>query len=147
MRGCIRLRHHVPATALVRPVFPRAPSLGRIRTIAGIARVDRFQDLLRRDTINDAVTRRWIHQLPVRSNVEMVITLTPLSIFAGLVATHGEPYDYDTHVPLIFYGPWFTPGRYSDFVRTVDLAPTLAEIAGVKPGERIDGVVLRRALK
>jgi len=32
-------------------------------------------------------------------------------------------------------------------VRTVDIAPTLAEIAGVKPSERIDGVVLRRAIK
>jgi arylsulfatase A-like enzyme len=32
-------------------------------------------------------------------------------------------------------------------VRTVDLAPTLAEIAGVKPDAKIDGVVLRRALK
>jgi arylsulfatase A-like enzyme len=119
----------------------------QLRTLPGIARVDRFQDLLRGDTINDAVTRRWVHQLPATSNTEMVITLTPLSIFAGLVATHGAPYDYDTHVPLIFYGTWFTPGRYSDFVRTVDLAPTLAQIAGVKPGERIDGVVLRRALK
>jgi arylsulfatase A-like enzyme len=37
--------------------------------------------------------------------------------------------------------------RYPEFVRTVDLAPTLAEIAGVKPGQKIDGVVLRRALK
>ncbi|HEY3133054.1 MAG TPA: alkaline phosphatase family protein [Gemmatimonadaceae bacterium] len=119
----------------------------QLRTLPGIARVDRFQDLLRGDTINDAVTRRWVHQLPATSNTEMVITLTPLSIFAGLVATHGAPYDYDTHVPLIFYGTWFTPGRYSDFVRTVDLAPTLAQIAGVKPGERIDGLVLRRALK
>ena len=119
----------------------------QVRTLPGIARVDRFQDLLRGDTINDEVTRRWIHQLPAASNVEMVITLTPLSIFGGLVATHGAPYDYDTHVPLIFYGTWFNPGRYSDFVRTVDLAPTLAEIAGVMPSEKIDGVVLRRALK
>ena len=117
------------------------------RALPGVSRVDRFQDLLRGDTINDAITRRWVHQFPARGNVEMVITLTPFSIFSGLVATHGSPYDYDSHVPLIFAGPWFATGRYPEFVRTVDLAPTLAEIAAVKPSEKIDGVVLRRALK
>jgi predicted AlkP superfamily pyrophosphatase or phosphodiesterase len=119
----------------------------QVRALPGVGRVDRFQDLLRGDTINDPIARRWVHQLPAQSNVELVVTLTPFSIFSGIVATHGSPYDYDTHVPLIFYGPWFQPGKYSEFVRTVDLAPTLAEISGVKPSERIDGVVLRRALK
>lgn len=119
----------------------------QLETLPGVARVDRFQDLLRGDTINDPITRRWVHQFPAQSNVALVITLTPLSIFSGLVATHGSPYDYDTHVPLIFWGPWFKPGKYAEFVRTVDLAPTLAEIVGITPGERIDGIVLRHALK
>jgi predicted AlkP superfamily pyrophosphatase or phosphodiesterase len=119
----------------------------RARAIPGISRVDRFQDLIRGDTINDPIARRWAHQFPARSNLELAITLTPLSIFTGLVATHGSPYDYDASVPLIFAGPWFVPGRYAEFVRTVDLAPTLAEISAVKAGERIDGVVLRRALR
>jgi len=120
----------------------------RARTVPGVARVDRFRDLLRGDTINDAITRRWVHQFPATANVELVITLTPFSIFGeGSVATHGSPYDYDTHVPVIFAGPWFVPGRYGEFVRTVDLAPTLAAVAGVKPSEKLDGVVLRRALK
>jgi arylsulfatase A-like enzyme len=119
----------------------------QVRSLPGIARVDRLRDLLRGDTINDPVARRWIHQLPANGNVEMVITLTPFSIFGGIVATHGSPYNYDSNVPLIFSGPWFAPGRYSEFVRTVDLAPTLAAVAGVRPGEKIDGVVLRQALK
>jgi predicted AlkP superfamily pyrophosphatase or phosphodiesterase len=120
----------------------------RARAMPGVARVDRFQDLLRGDTINNAITRRWTHQFPATSNVELVITLTPFSLYSeGSVAGHGSPYDYDTHVPLIFTGPWFAPGRYAEFVRTVDLAPTLAEIAGIKPSEKLDGVVLRRALK
>jgi hypothetical protein len=117
------------------------------RAIPGVARVDRFQDLLRGDTINDPIVRRWIHQFPAQTNVQLVVTLTPYSIFSGIVATHGSPYDYDSNVPIIFLGRWFAPGRYSEFVRTVDIAPTLAEIAGVKPTERLDGVVLRRALK
>ena len=117
------------------------------RPVPGISRVDRFRDLLRGDTINDQVARRWAHQFPAQTNVELVITMTPFSIFSGITATHGAPYDYDTHIPLLFYGPWFKPGRYTEFVRTVDLAPTLAEVVGVKPGERIDGVALRRALK
>jgi predicted AlkP superfamily pyrophosphatase or phosphodiesterase len=117
------------------------------KALPGVSRADRFQDLLRGDTINDAITRRWVHQFPAQSNVQLVVTLTPFSIFSGLVATHGSPYDYDSHVPLIFFGPWFAPGRYPEFVRTVDLAPTLAAVAGVKPAERIDGVVLRHALK
>jgi predicted AlkP superfamily pyrophosphatase or phosphodiesterase len=120
----------------------------RARSLPGVARVDRFQDLLRGDTINDPIARRWVHQFPATSNVALVITLTPFSIFGeSSVATHGSPYDYDTHVPVIFMGPWFARGRYPEFVRTVDLAPTLAEVAGVKTSEKIDGVVLRRALK
>jgi arylsulfatase A-like enzyme len=49
-------------------------------------------------------------------------------------------------VPLIFYGDGIRAGRYDAFVRTVDLAPTLAALAGVKPTERLDGVVLTDAL-
>ena len=119
----------------------------QVRALPGISRVDRFQDLLRGDTINEPIARRWVHQFPAQGNVELVITQTPFSIFGTIVATHGSPYDYDTHVPIMFYGPWFRPGKYSEFVRTVDIAPTLAAIAGVKPSERVDGVVLRRALK
>lgn len=117
-----------------------------IRALPGVARVDRFAALAA-DTLSDPVARRWQHQFPANSAVELVVTLTPGSTWRGNIAFHGTPYDYDTHVPIIFSGAGVRPGRIRDFVRTVDLAPTLAELLGVRPTERLDGVVLRAAMR
>lgn len=52
---------------------------------------------------------------------------------------HGTPYWYDRHVPLILYGAQVTPGRYADEVYTVDLAPSLAALAGTTTPTDLDG--------
>ena len=56
--------------------------------------------------------------------------------------THGTPYWYDRHVPLMFLGPGVSPGRDTARAATVDFAPTLASWIGVKPTAAIDGRVL-----
>lgn len=114
--------------------------------VPGIARVDRYRALMA-DTAKDPIARRWVHQLGDARNLELVVTLTPSSLWGTTIASHGSPYDYDSHVPLIFYGPGFAPGRHNEFVRTVDLAPTLAARLGVRPLETLDGVALRNALR
>ncbi len=40
--------------------------------------------------------------------------------------THGSPYSYDTHVPILFYGKGFKPGRFADEFYITDIAATLA---------------------
>lgn len=114
--------------------------------VRGVARVDRLRDIRRADFALDPVARRWAHQIPDNSPADLVITLTRYSYWYRATATHGSPYDLDAHVPIIFYGPWFRPGRYTEFTRTVDIAPTLAAILGVQPAERLDGVVLAKAI-
>ncbi|MFL5580810.1 MAG: alkaline phosphatase family protein [Gemmatimonadaceae bacterium] len=117
------------------------------RKTSGILRADRPRDLTRA-AASDSVARRWTHQLPSDTGVELVLTLAPYNIWwSDNVASHQTPFGYDTHVPLIFYGPAFRAGRYDEFVRTVDLAPTLAAALGLKPSEKLDGVVLRHALR
>lgn len=46
--------------------------------------------------------------------------------------THGSPYAYDTHVPVMFFGPGIKPGRYADEFNITDIAPTLASILRVE---------------
>jgi hypothetical protein len=121
--------------------------LGVVRATPGIARVDRVRDLAGRDTVHDAVSRRWAHMIPPDSPVEYVITPREGAYAAGAtIAEHGLPYDDDAHVPVIFYGPWFRAGRYAERALVVDMAPTLARVAGVPPTEQVDGRVLVRAL-
>jgi hypothetical protein len=52
---------------------------------------------------------------------------------------YGSPYLYDRHVPLIFYGAGVPAGMSSDLVRTVDVAPTLAYLAGIPIPTDLDG--------
>jgi predicted AlkP superfamily pyrophosphatase or phosphodiesterase len=46
--------------------------------------------------------------------------------------THGTPWSYDTHIPLVLMGPAVRAGRYDRTVVLNDLAPTLATLLGVE---------------
>jgi arylsulfatase A-like enzyme len=55
---------------------------------------------------------------------------------------HGTAYFYDRTVPIVFIGAGVRAGHRNEIARTVDLAPTLAHLAGsAAPGD-LDGRVL-----
>lgn len=117
------------------------------RDVPSVERADLIDDLAKADTVADTIGRRWLHMFRPGGDVIATITLTPHSIFGeGNPATHGSPHDYDAQVPLIFWGSGFRAGRDDSFTRVVDVAPTLARLLGLRMSERVDGVVLTRAL-
>ncbi|HEV3511180.1 MAG TPA: alkaline phosphatase family protein [Candidatus Sulfotelmatobacter sp.] len=59
---------------------------------------------------------------------------------------HASPYNYDTHVPLAFYGLPFQAGTYRTSVEPIDLAPTLASLLGINAPTHSVGRVLTEAL-
>lgn len=132
----------------------RRDSLARLyaaalRRVDGVLRADVVSELARKDTTKDVIARRWLHMLPPDMNAAVTVTLKPYWYIAGEPnpATHGTPHDYDAHVPVLFYGAGIKAGRYPEFTRVVDMAPTLAAILGVTPLERLDGHVLSAALE
>lgn len=58
----------------------------------------------------------------------------------GYVATHGSPWDYDRRVPLLFWRKGWTGFEQPAPVETVDIAPSLAAVLGLKvPEGSFDG--------
>jgi arylsulfatase A-like enzyme len=49
--------------------------------------------------------------------------------------THGSGYNYDTHIPLLWYGWNIKPGSTSEPVSVTDIAPTLSRLLNISfPG-------------
>lgn len=57
-------------------------------------------------------------------------------------ASHGSVYDYDTHVPVVFWGTGVDATIVDRSIHTVDIAPTLARSLGVSFPPTIDGLPL-----
>jgi len=63
----------------------------------------------------------------------------PNTLTSGQPTTHGSPYGYDRDVPLFFLGAGVRSGVSSNPVATVDVAPTLAALSGVRAPNGLDG--------
>lgn len=119
-------------------------------TVPGIARCfTRTQ--LERGAVSpaDPLARRVLHGFYPRRSGDIVVVYEAFKYLGdgNIVATHGSPYSYDTHVPMIFLGAAFKPGRYREAATPADIAPTLAHTLGLQAPSNSVGRVLREGLK
>lgn len=78
---------------------------------------------------------------PPRSPDVMYIA-KPNFVERALGTNHGTPYDYDSHVPLVWYGMGVKTATHAERVAPTDLAPTLAKMLGVELPAEAKGKVL-----
>lgn len=119
-------------------------------TVPGVARYFTRTQLLNSGVSQgDAAARRVLHGYNARRSGDVVLVSEPFRYLADYVAvaTHGTPYSYDTHVPLVIMGGGVTPGRYRQPASPADIAPTLASVLGVQPPSSATGRVLTEALR
>jgi len=77
---------------------------------------------------------------------DVFIVMEPYWIAVAQGTTHGSPFGYDTHVPVIFMGPGIKPGRYDGTIAPNDIAPTLATLLGVETPSCSQGRALAEML-
>ncbi|MES1195016.1 MAG: hypothetical protein ABUL65_03915, partial [Opitutus sp.] len=74
---------------------------------------------------------------------DVLIVLKPYFIDrAANGTTHGMPYNYDNHVPLLWWGAGIKAGVHTERVGVDDLAPTLAHLLGVPAPPQAAGRIL-----
>jgi len=77
----------------------------------------------------------------------MLVPMPAVKAYPGKGSTHGTGYNYDTHVPLIFYGKGVKTGTSNHFYPIVDLASTMAVLMGVEFPNTATGKVIEEVLK
>lgn len=86
--------------------------------------------------MSDAVARRVHHGFNPQRSGDVIVMLEPYNILftlpddpadSRLTTTHGSPYSYDTHVPLIIMGRDFAAGNYAQAATPADIAASLAK--------------------
>jgi hypothetical protein len=112
-----------------------------------VARVYTRDQLLLGQVPNDRIGMRVLRGFSAQRSGDLEIILEPFWMRQLTGTTHGTPYGYDAHIPLILMGRGIQPGTYSDHVALNDLAPTLATLLGVEIPAGSSGRVLSEALR
>jgi predicted AlkP superfamily pyrophosphatase or phosphodiesterase len=95
---------------------------------------------------NDDVGRRIINSFNARRSPDVIFLPEPYWLVTNSTTTHGTPFGYDNHVPVIFMGPGIRPGRYSEPIAVNDIAPTLASMLDVETPSGSVGRILSEML-
>jgi len=96
---------------------------------------------------SDGDADRWKRNLPPDIGWLIVTVAKRNFVFSEkLSGEHGTMQTETVGIPIAFMGPGVHVGTYSRVVRSVDIAPTLARLIGVRPLEALDGTAIPEVL-
>ncbi|HEV1285651.1 MAG TPA: alkaline phosphatase family protein [Bryobacteraceae bacterium] len=117
-----------------------------IRALPHVFRVYTRTQLMNGAILEDAVGVRMRNGFNQARSGNVIVMLDPYWMVSRSGTTHGAPFDYDTHVPMMFLGPQVRAGRYNSNVMVNDIAPTLATMLDVETPSGSVGRVLDEML-
>ena len=136
------LNYKLIAEKKLNPREVREFAADQVMMLPGVARVFTRDQLLRGEVPGDEVGQRVARSFNSQRSGDLEIVMEPYWISTGSRATHGSPYHYDTHIPIVFMGPGVRPGYYDAKVKMQDIAPTLAAMLEIEAPSASEGRIL-----
>jgi arylsulfatase A-like enzyme len=119
-----------------------------ISKIAGIGDCFTRSQILAGRLPQTAIARSVANGFHAARNGNLVIVPQPFHFIGeSVTTTHGTPYGYDTHVPVMFFGAGVAAGTHYAACSPADIAPTLAALLKVEPPSNSVGRILTETLK
>ena len=140
------LNHALIAEKGLDPTDVRKVAAAAALTVPRVVRVYTREQLLDGAATADTIARRISKSYHPQRSGDLEIVLEPYWLRSSAGTTHGTPYDYDAHIPLILMGPRIVPGAYHTAATMNDLAPTVAALLGIATPAGSDGRVLSEAV-
>ena len=79
---------------------------------------------------------------------DVLVVIDPAVIsYSRTGSTHGSGLNYDTHVPLVFFGNGINQGSTLEKTRIIDIAPTMSSLLGISFPNGSTGLPLEFVLK
>jgi hypothetical protein len=83
---------------------------------------------------DDTIGRRVLRSFCPERSGDVMVVLKPYYLFANPLlpgTTHGTPHPYDTHVPLLVFGPGVQAGMHEEAITPQAAATILAYALGI----------------
>jgi predicted AlkP superfamily pyrophosphatase or phosphodiesterase len=112
----------------------------------GIADVINLHDLGNAN-LNEYLLTLYKNGNHAKRSGDIQMVTEPGWISGTITATHGSPYNYDTHIPLLFYGWGITPGETFSRTSVADTAPTVAALLKILEPSGNTGKVIEDVMK
>ncbi len=141
------LNYELIAEKNLLPAEVRKVAAESITNHPNVFRVYTRDQILNGRSAIDRIDERVFRGFNAKNSGDLEVILNPYWIRGTTAATHGSPFNYDTHIPLVLMGKSIRPGFYYQHAAQNDLAPTLAALLSVEIPSGSMGRILHEAFQ
>src|SRR5690606_21310077 len=108
-------------------------AVATLRTLPNVARIYTRTQLEKNTSAGDRIDQRVRNGFNATHSGDVIVVHDPNWMNRPAGTTHGSPYSYDSHVPMIFWGSpaLVRPGRYHREAAVHDIGPTLSTMLDI----------------